>query len=491
MILNKFSKLEFKKGDTEFHLSTKENNAIETGVPSEANVALEKTVTKSEVQVVKDAEIDEDKKVSMIKIGFEGSLEELEQFYFQLQETTKDYNERIDNQSLYLSLRYRKGDKESLKQLINLCGEAIANPQALGLLYYRLGICYDFAGVHGKAIEYYELAIGHDSFRKSRSFTLAVSNLAKCQYSIGKHSKAIEVLLKEINKPTNPDNRAELFEALADIFTKDENEESRILALLNVLENNPNDTSSLFGIAYSLEKIGLHHLAILYYKKVVLFDPEHSNGLNNLGVSYDALQLPFHSIQSYKKSFNLQNSLAGANLAFKLISLGFEEEAHNILSKSSDMDEVSPNVDNALETLKTNIANENKKEAMILKASDEQRSFFICYSEAYFTEYKDEIPIEGFWLLTDGTEGTVKQNGNHFELLWSVNEKKRKITGLFTNRAIKIAYYTPGVSYSQTEPPLTKDIDGYGYISEDKNLLRFMTIKGYEHTILEFVRKSS
>ena len=125
------------------------------------------------------------------------------------------------------------------------------------------------------------------------------------------------------------------------------------------LELDPTNTSLRFEVAYAYAKADSPALAYWHYQKLVTQDDEHLSALNNLGVAASNLELEIEALWRYKQAEKRGETLATANIAWKLINAGFVEEARERLETAQDADDVHRNV---LEDLGGIATSENNEE---------------------------------------------------------------------------------------------------------------------------------
>ena len=191
-----------------------------------------------------------------------------------------------------------------------------------------------------------------------------------------------------------------------------------------------------------------------------------------------------HSVRTYNKAVERDETLASANLAYRLMNAGFAEETQQILDKAREQKEIHPNVGRAIAALSEKEEEESKTEQNALKTAREQETFLHSFAEAYFTKRPDSPSFSGVWRFPDGVEMRMTQKEDQIEATWVRNEKEYELTGRASNRAgritskrkIKVSLLT-GLLRSDRESR------GYIYLSQDGQQLFRMRIKGESHYI--------
>jgi len=134
-----------------------------------------------------------------------------------------------------------------------------------------------------------------------------------------------------------------LLDALFDLAKDAENKELEVAILERRIQLRPNDTETRFSLAYSHSELGNTDIALTQY---LLLDPTErsESAWNNLGVAYDSLNMPTRSVQSYRKSEEQGGTMAMSNLAQKLITAGFLDEAQALCDKALAIGDYDKNI---------------------------------------------------------------------------------------------------------------------------------------------------
>jgi tetratricopeptide (TPR) repeat protein len=137
----------------------------------------------------------------------------------------------------------------------------------------------------------------------------------------------------------------------------------------------PTNNSLRFDVAYAYSNKDAHAAAFLQYKNLVDRDPKNSMAANNLGAAATSLGLRSIGVDYYKRAEDLGNTLATANLAWKLINVGFLQEARARLRPKLDVSGVHRNVLDALGGLAKTESEDETKGRDILKAAEKTQAF--------------------------------------------------------------------------------------------------------------------
>ena len=416
------------------------------------------------------------------------NIEEADRAFQKLIESEADPIKKLESEALYLMLRYEHaGDGSALGKLHELA----RRDEVTSYAHRMLGACYRKANDFDRALEAFEVSAQTTATEKTRAFS--VVEAAKCLFKLGKHQEAFGRIMHEMAGVTSPEALSQLYEGLASLYELSEDPDLRALALEKAIEIRPNDTSLHFQAAYSYSQRELDVLSLLHYKTLLRFDPIDKTALNNLGVQYDRLGMPIRSANMYKKSFEQEETLAAANLAFRLINAGFLQEARAVLDEAKKQEDIHPNVGNAIAALSDKDKEEKKTEDEALSLATEQQGFMRHFAEAYFIERPDPPRFSGMWRSGDGIEMTVTQSGNQVEAHWVRGDKQYKFTGQACNRAGKITTgrVVEGYSVLRTILGSAEESRGYVYLSSDGERMFIMNMEGRKHSFLTLDRIST
>lgn len=143
-------------------------------------------------------------------------------------------------------------------------------------------------------------------------------------------SAAIRFLRNEIATQSDGAGRAELCMRLADWHSKASPPEhvaaSEALELAALAQ--PYDEDLRFKIGYAYAQMNAQRMAWWHYSKI----SSGPGSRNNMGIALDTIDCPIRAVAAFRESERLGNSLAAANLAYRLLDAGFSEEANKLLS---------------------------------------------------------------------------------------------------------------------------------------------------------------
>ncbi len=482
--------LRVKKGDTEVTIEpgSKEtliqpSSKAEIEIPTETGFSLKEIERSEEVKLTTPEEY----RTRMIDAFLESkSIEQVEKIYLDLQSIESDSISKLNNELLFLHISYLCGDSSAVEKIRKLS----KNKEIYHLAHFRLALCYEEAGYFDKAAESYKISSEgrNNEIEKVRDLVSA----SICLFKDGQQEDSYLLIGREINNVTNNDSLVELYIGLSKLFDLANEYEFKAITLEKALEFRPNDTDILFqiGYAYSQSKF-LHPLSLLHYKNLLNFDPNQNSALNNIGVEYEKLNMPIKAVNSYKDSYNHNNTLAAANLAFKYLYLGFSEEALKILDEAKSKKSPHENISKALSSFYDSEKAENKTEENTIISAREMQKFFISFSEGYFSVKSESPMIEGVWISPEGYEVAITKNNKQIEAIWVHENKKHKFDGFLSNRAVKIKNYKMSYGFIKNdELGFVEDGNGYIYLSKDMKKIFILNIKENEHYFQTLSRKS-
>jgi tetratricopeptide (TPR) repeat protein len=129
----------------------------------------------------------------------------------------------------------------------------------------------------------------------------------------------------------------------------------------------PADTDLRFDVAHAFADSGAPSAAFLHYTDLAEREANNNGALNNLGVAASNLGLESIAVEHYIRSEQLGNTLATANLAWKLIDAGFLKEARTRLETQAVKPDVHTNVLEALGRLAKRAETDRQQRETILK----------------------------------------------------------------------------------------------------------------------------
>lgn len=408
-----------------------------------------------------------------------GDQQGVETAYQEMQEAEQDETQMLKNKATYLYIRYRNGYGAALNQLKELS----ERPEAAAVAHFAMGMCFEDAADFAEAAEQY--ARSADMRDEPEERALATLRSASCLYKAGKKEEAFSALGSEIAKQNDPGTLSALYEGLASLYQLGDDHELRAFALEKALQATPNDTTVRFGVAYSYAQEQFQPLSLFHYKTLLDFDADHAAALNNIGVAYEAMEMPIRAQRSYKQAVAHENTLASANLAYEYMRIGCHEEASKVLNQAMVKDNVHPNVGAALAAMSQQEEAEALRERAALESARGQRRFLLEFAEAYFVQDEACPLFEGEWRFPDGTPLTLSQQSGSLEASWMREGDKYRLVGPARYRGAKVSIQKMqyGIIDKDLEVGFKDHAQGYVYISRDGQGLAHMTWDGKEHIV--------
>lgn len=489
-LLSRLTEFTLRRGQTELLLKQRppEEEEARQAIAGEVKPLPETPIEQAvEEKLAAEPTTPHELETKMFTAFFRRNIEEADTAFQKLLETISDPTSRIEKEAVYLSLRFEfAGDGAALGKLQELAKHEAVTSYAHKLL----GLCYETANDFERAVEAFEISAQTSPTEWGRAFSLGKASW--CLSKAGKGQEAFEKLMREIAGFTEPEAVAHLYESLAALYELSGDWDLRALALEKAIEIKPNDTALEFRAAYAYSENNLNALSLLHYKTLLRFDPKKRIAWNNLGVEFERLAMPIRSVSMYKKSFEQKETLAAANLAFRLINAGFLQAAREVLDEAKEQENLHPSVGRAIAALSDKDKEEQKTEDEILRLATEQQGFMRLFAEAYFVKRPDLPHFSGVWRSADGIEMTVTQTGNRIQALWVRGDDKDKFTGQTCNRAAKITTerVVGGHTLFASILGSGKESHGYVYLCSDGGTMFIMQMQGHKHSFLTLERFS-
>lgn len=158
-------------------------------------------------------------------------------------------------------------------------------------------------------------------------------------------------------------------------------EEILVGTMERLLDLDPTDHDTRFALAYKYSEQGNDDLAAMHYARIP-YAERSAVAWNNLGVAFDRLGLPAKSVNAYRKSEEMGETLAMSNLANKLIGIGFLTEAHKICDEAFKLNEFHKNIGTTFGRIKEVPEEEDKKETVAVDKAKPISDFFKEFGRA-------------------------------------------------------------------------------------------------------------
>jgi len=475
--------LRIKKGQTELafdQIAEKESKKLDEIPSSEAKQEPEKKDSAKDIVEPKEAT---EWFSEMVRAFRENRVEDAEEAFKKLQTSEANAIDRIKNEAIYLWFKYTKGIDENALQRLE---ELTDNDDARGNVLFWLANCHEFVLNYDKAIEAHQRALSAKISDKERADHIV--SISQCMSKMDKTDDGIAFIISNLNNVESEEAKAALYKGLADLHEKSGNIVLRAIALQKVLQYKPEDRGSLFDAAYTQSAAEFSQLCTTNYHTLLKFNPDNYSALNNLGVECESLEMPIKSVQYYKRAIEKDNTLAMANLSYRYMNQGFEQEARDILDKAKSKDKPHRNVGEAIANLEDRKESESKKWDEVMNQGIKQQHFFWDYAEAYFEPIEGDPIFTGEWVSDKGKIYILEQNGKEITAKWETEDKGEKITGSICNLSAEIKYQEKKRSLGWLEPYWGTSRKGYGYFSKDRKRF-YLHIHEKEHFLFFSMNK--
>lgn len=444
----------------------------------------EKQVSESEYAEEKKDERKDEEKMPTTKEEWEKEMilaaiiakdrKKTDEAYAQMTKLEEDRQKKKDDKILYLKMSHRLGDTNAINELKDL----LADPDIIFSVNMGIGSCYEYSEDLENAKLFYSSALKTANNEKEK--TLATQRYAEVLYRDSGTEEAVEILSNTLTDTREDKHKIILYEKLADILGKEKDYEQRAFVIDKAIELMPNDSSLLFKAGYSYAESIYDELSLLHYKNARDVNPKDDAVQNNLGVQYDNLEMPIKSIESYKKSESLLSTLASSNLAFRLINIGFIEEAKKILNLAKEKEDVHQNVNEALSEIPKRIEKENKIEDDQIKKALSLRKFVLRFVEAKYIKGNSLASSSGNWKSKDGIDFVIEVSGGNIVAKWKEKiwdyENEFKFQGKIENNSSRITFYKKEYDFSKQADIYKRKERGLLYFSIQKNQIDYMKI---------------
>ncbi|MEX2410820.1 MAG: tetratricopeptide repeat protein [Candidatus Paceibacterota bacterium] len=271
------------------------------------------------------------------------------------------------------------------------------------------------------------------------SVTIHVCNLLK---ELGEDEKIYERLRNVYLELTLLKEKARILENIGRYFEKKGEIKKAVFFFERALVHNYADTSLRFDLAYLYTNNSAPKFALYHYKKLLEVNEDHASSLNNSGVALENLLMPILSTKYYKDAVKKGNTLSSANLAYKLLKVGFIEESEEILKEAEKKDDIHDNVYSALADISKQHQKEKDDLKKTIKDVDKIRKWRHEFGNASLNKVEDLKKISGEYF---GKPGKLKIEINDSgsvtgTIKFPDNEEPAQFNGKLTGAGIKFTW---------------------------------------------------
>lgn len=464
-ILLEFKIFKIKRGETEVTVEGRAPGG-EPKIASEGIIEGAQAAEKAEELQEPTAAEPEEPFLKMHQAFIDRNAKDAEEFFGRMQESEKDATKKLSNEIYYQFMRYRYlGEAPALLRLDELSKISSVKEDAL----FWTAQCYEASRDYEKAIDIYRSLLTLDLNDDARSRHIV--KLSKCLTTIGRKAEALKELSDGLSRVSDSAAKARFYGGIADVHEIDGNGMLRAIALQKVIQLSPEKVTALFPAAYALSSVEISPLAAMNYSTLVRFDKKNSSALNNLGIECERLGLPIACVSNFKKASELKETLAMANLAFRYIGQGFEDEANDIITQATSEKNPHKNVGTAFASILESKEKEEKEWESITSLGVKQQQFLWEYAEAIFEPNKLGVSFVGQWIAPNGKVFTLSQKDQALKGIWESGNDGEKFDGTVQNRAAQIKFSKKGTGLGL--------LIGTGWGSSEDGLI-FLTQDGKE-----------
>lgn len=331
--------------------------------------------------------------------------------------------------------------KGSLSKLQSLARE---NPENSEILIY-LGRAYAYYEDHKQAATAFERAA-----RAATELSVAVTYFgeAACASQQANDKQAalrlISIAKEKANQVEDQEIEMAVLRAEQRLAKLQDEEDVLLGAMERLLEIDPSNTSLRFDLAYKHSQVGSDALATLHYLRIPASERSEATW-NNVGVAYEALAMPAKAVNAYRNSEEKAGTLAMSNLANKLMTAGFLNEAKALCEKALTFKGYDKNVDKSLVRLKEIPDEEDKQEKEALSKAKDVSAFYQLVGKSLLLSLPEKLP--NLWKGPD-CDLHLQSSGGVFRLAGEFERKGNALgLGIFSNAGSEAAVNSFQVVY--------------------------------------------
>lgn len=410
-----------------------------------------------------------------------------DQAYEEQRSAVQSADERRGIEAIYLYFRYTKAsDSEALVKLRELASHESTKAKVL----HSLARCYWSTKDYSKAREIYEEA--RDAADEVYAAELT-GHIAECWEKEGNPDQGLEEVVTKLQEVEEANAKVHLYKSMASMYQAKGSERMRAIALEKALEFAPNDTDIRFNAAYAQSQANLSAVSITNYDTLLTLKPKNAISLNNLGVECRNVNLPFKSVDYYKKAAQEDETLAMSNLAYLFINTGFYDEAAAELSRASQRPNPHENVASAKAELEKRRREEQDKWTNLIETGTRQQQFLREFAQAS-VEATTKNPFLGTWQLPGGETCSVESDGSQICLEFSYDEKRCRLEASVRNYSAEGKLLLWKQEWYHKEGSFQEESDALATIGSDGKTLSILELSDSPtvlRTVLRMIRISN
>ncbi|HZH75665.1 MAG TPA: hypothetical protein VEY88_06500, partial [Archangium sp.] len=349
-------------------------------------------------------------------------------------ELSKEENavKRKRRQLNFKALKFEFGDPEALNELKS----SISDPDVKRETYVILGQCFERIGEHIEALGYFKQAQESGTIADTTDAT-SILGIARCLKALGRSTEGLAVI-EDFIRSSNEDVDANVYTALAEIYTACGKKKLSAVAKLSAFRRAPNQSRISFDAAYALSEIELDAVAAGIYKAHLRLDPKSSEAFNNLAVIYGQFNMPMEAISHFQRAADLGSAHACGNLAGKALDAGFREFANSFLEKGLEFDNTDERVGAVVSSLANLTQTEEDEKRKLEGISYSMRAFLSEFAQsAWRSKFQDQDlqSLSGKWVAEDSKTYVLSVDGERLELVTGKDVVAVRFLGRFCGGA--------------------------------------------------------
>lgn len=414
--ISRLTTLTFKNGDSELGMNAVAPiNSSEEHKKDDFITLDDKPTVQNEESEIECNNKKESWVFSEMYTAFEnGKFEEAERIFTQYALDEKDMVKFEETKAAYLYFKFEKGkDNLAIDELEHLVRTAKNDTSKFNCMMW-LSFCFESSLQHKKEIELWEKAILE--MKAPSLVTKSLVYLASALNKDNQSNRARSLLVEHLSRTEENDQKSKIYDSLSLIEDSLGNKVISVYCKDKSLEFAPHNRDELFNAAYSASDNDIDEISISNYLRLIRIDSENAIALNNLGVRAQEAGLKTVAVENYKKSAELNNTLAMANQGYLLLDAGFTNEAEEIVKKALCLDDVHQNIHSLKIAINERKEIQRKEWEKLSEKSFSRQKLIREYIGQYYLG--DPKKIQGDWFVNGTYLTTVDVNNNLISATW-------------------------------------------------------------------------
>lgn len=302
-------------------------------------------------------------------------IAEISKAYLETEDAQQDDNKKSWPACIEVTrIRWGKGG-----DLTKLQKMAKNNPENSSILRY-LAIGYEKYQEYLKAANCFEAAA--DKEVETAQMLQLKARAAESYVRAGASESAITILkTMKIEVEESGDGELQLLNALRKISELNKEDVVNLAIMERIVEINPTDKYTRFSLAYKYSECNEKDVSLFHYLKIPFME-RNAGTWNNLGVVFDHFELRSKSVDSYRRSKEMGETLAMSNLAGKFIEAGFLTEARKECDEALAIKDSHEKVGYTSARVKSLPEEEEEKQKNLLEKTKPKSDFYKQFGRA-------------------------------------------------------------------------------------------------------------